>query len=298
MRKRFLAPAFMALTLGVIGAAGAQDHAATTQASLLSSVKAGQPMRMVYELEAKAYVLFIPATGRASFNVEMNPETYVINSRVKVTGIADWFINYNLRLYASGYTRPDGLKTYSYVSQNKDGKKNRRVELTLRSPDNFDMIAVPRFGNLGDPAATPAQAYDANDPITALIHFALQPRPQSSDPCGGPMKIFDGRQLTHLHFTYAGMKRIRTKAWKGEAIECHVTMDKVAGYKKGDANNNNLTGINGPLRMWLAPLENGVTMPIKIQADTDKIGKVTLQARKLRFEPIVTETAAQPSNGG
>ena len=88
------------------------------------------------------------------------------------------------------------------------------------------------------------------------------------------------------------------KAWSGEAIECHITMEKVAGYKKDQSDKDNLSGIDGPLRMWLAPLPNGATVPVKIQADTDKIGKVTLQASKLRFEPVVTSEAALPSDEG
>jgi hypothetical protein len=38
--------------------------------------------------------------------------------------------------------------------------------------------------------------------------------------------------------------------------------------------------------MWLAPLSNGATVPVRIEAETDDIGKVTLQASKLKFTPI------------
>ena len=51
--------------------------------------------------------------------------------------------------------------------------------------------------------------------------------------------------------------------------------DKIAGYKKGESNNDTLTGISGPLKMYLAPLENGAHVPVKIVADTDKVGKIT-----------------------
>jgi len=62
-----------------------------------------------------------------------------------------------------------------------------------------------------------------------------------------------------------------------QAVACDISMDKVAGYKAGEANKDTLTGIDGPLRMWLAPMPNGSYVPVKIQADTDDIGKVTLQ---------------------
>lgn len=293
-RALFLAAASLAL----LGASVAQTGPNAASPAVLTNIKAGEPTRMLYELDAKAMVFIFPATGRASFTVDMKPDTYAIKSRVRTTGLADIFVNYDMSLNAEGKTRANGLKTTKYISQNKDGKKNRRVELTM-SDTGFTMLANPKFGNLGDPAATQEQAILANDPLTALITFALEPRAPGQDVCGGPIKVFDGRQLTYLHLKRgkAGMVKQKTSAWSGDTIECHVTMDKIAGYKKGESNNDTLTGIDGPLRMYLAPLANGSHVPVKIVADTDKIGKVTLSARTLRFEPIPAQTA-QAGQGG
>ncbi len=293
-RSVFLASAAV-LALAGFSAADSSPATKAVSGALITHVKAGEPTKMTYELEAKAYVLFIPATGRARFDTELRQDSYTINSRVKVTGVADWFVNYDMNLFAQGETRDHALRTTSYVSQNKDGKKNRRVEMTMSDTD-FTMTATPAFGNLGYPPATTEQVVKTNDPITALITFALEPRVPGADPCGGPLRIFDGRQLTYLILTNAGEKKVSTPVWSGKAIECHVTMDKVAGYKKGDS--SNLTGIDGPLRMWLAPLDNGATVPVKIVADSHKLGKVTLTAKKLSFEPLVTTKAATTTGGG
>lgn len=293
--KRLLLAA--AATLALAGLSAADSRPAPSNTGLLSQVKTGTPMRMVYELDARAMIFIIPATGRASFDVELKPSTYTIKSKVRTTGLADVFVNYNMELAASGFVRPGALKTSGYVSQNRDGKKNRRVEMSM-TETGFTMTATPKFGNLGDPAATQEQAILANDPLTAIITFALEPRAKGEDPCGGPIRVFDGRQLTYLYLKNAGTANVKSPAWSGQAIECHVTMDKIAGYKAGEANNDTLTGISGPLRMYLAPLENGSHVPVRIVADTDRIGKVTLQARTLRFEPIQTENAQTGAGGG
>ncbi len=277
------------LALGFAGLSAADAAPAAKPKPVLAAIKAGQPYKLNYELEARASVLFIPATARAVFNVNMMPETYTIDSTVKVTGIADWFVNYDLTLKSMGETRGTGLRTTSYVSQNRDGKKNRRVEIAITDKD-FTMTASPKFGNLGDPAATTEQVMLTNDPVTALITFGLEPRTKGADPCGGPIKIFDGRQLTYLHLKHAGEANVKTTGWSGKAVECHVTMDKVAGYKKGESNKDNLTGIDGPLKMWLAPLPNGTSLPVKIEANTEKMGKIKLQAKKLSFEPLPAPT--------
>lgn len=301
MKRRFIfAAATIALMGGLLGASTAQGGPqAVPTTAVLANVTAGTPTRMIYELDANAMVFIIPATGRASFTVDMNPDSYAISSRVRTTGLADVFVNYDMQLSAEGSTSNNGLRTSKYISQNKDGKKNRRVELTM-TDKGFSMTAKPKFGNLGDPAATAEQVILTNDPLTALITFALEPRPAGSDACGGPIKIFDGRQLTYLHLKRSGTGtvKVKTKGWSGQAIECHVTMDKVAGYKKGESYNDTLTGISGPLRMYLAPLDNGAHVPVKIVADTDKVGKITLTARKLRFEPIPTATAQATTKGG
>lgn len=298
MKRRLLlaAAATLALT-GLSMGVSTADTAPASQPNVLANIKAGAPMRMVYELDARAMIFILPATGRASFNVEMKPETYTIRSKVRTTGLADIFVNYNMELAASGYVRPGELKTSGYISQNRDGKKNRRVELSMHDA-GFTMTANPKFGNLGEPAATQEQAILANDPLTALITFALEPRAKGADPCGGPIRVFDGKQLTYLHLKNAGKANVKSPAWSGQAIECHVTMDKIAGYKAGEVNNDTLTGISGPLRMYLAPLDNGSHVPVRIVADTDRIGKVTLQARTLRFEPMQTAAAPASSGGG
>ncbi|WP_084396316.1 DUF3108 domain-containing protein [Henriciella aquimarina] len=285
MKKLIAATSLLALAAG--GVSSADTAPAATP---LSSIKAGEPMRMTYEVKANAWAIIIPITGKANFRVDMKPETYSIKGKVKTTGLADILVNYDLDLAASGYVRDDHLRTYAYVSQNHDGKKNRRVEMTYGRED-VAMTAKPEFGSLGEPPATPSQKLEANDPLTAFLGHGFVPRSAGEDPCGGPMKIFDGRQLTWLYFENHGLKDIKTGGYKGEAYECHVRMDRIAGYEKDEISKDNLTGIEGPLRMWMAPLPNGAIMPVKIQADTDDIGTVTLQVSKLEFEPLTAETS-------
>lgn len=287
MKKMIAATSLIALTAA--GATSAQT-ASGAMATPLTDIRDGEPMRLIYEVKATAWALFIPITGKANFRMDLKPDTYSINGNVKTTGLADILVNYDLRLAASGYVREDHLEPYAYISQNRDGKKNRRVEMTY-GKDDVAMTATPAFGNLGEPPATPAQKLEAADPLTAFLGHAFTPRPADGNPCGGPMKIFDGRQLTHLTFENAGLMDVKTAAYRGKAYECHVSMDKVAGYDADEISaKETLTGIDGPLRMWMAPLDNGAYMPVKIQADTDDIGTVTLQVSKLRFEPLDTES--------
>ena len=227
MMKKLLASAALA-SLTVSSISGADT--ALIEPHILAQIEAGQPMEMEYNIKASAWVLILPITGKAIFRGTMNKDTYAIKSKVNTTGLADILVYYDLEIAASVYTNLEGLNTYAFVSQNRDGKKNRRVEMKSLK-DDFEKTATPQFGNLGDPAATAEQALEAKDPVTALISFALEPRAEGEDPCGGPLKIFDGRQLTHLHLTNHGMTQVKSEAWAGSAFECHIRMDKGAGYK-------------------------------------------------------------------
>ncbi len=295
MKHPMIAAALTALaTTLALAAPVAGDTAGTRPDTPLAMVRDGQPMKLTYQLKASAWAFIFPVTGKATFHVDLEPDTYRIASKVKTTGLADLLVNYDLNLSATGYVRDNRLDTYAFVSQNRDGKKNRRVELTYGESD-VAMTVRPRFGDLGHPPATPAQKLDALDPISALISFGLEPRHDDGRPCGGPIKVFDGRQLSHLHLEFAGMKSVSSEAWRGEAIECHVQLEKVAGYDEDDVDTGeqeNLSGLDGPLRMWLAPLANGATIPVRIEADSEDIGKVVLQASQLKFEPVVHEQVA------
>jgi len=274
------------LVLGLVTALpGTADTAPPGAVSPLADVRHGQPMRLNYELRASAWAFIFPITGKAAFDVEMHPETYRITSHVKTTGLADLIVNYNMNLSSTGYLSAERLRTYAYVAQNRDGDDNRRVELLYGETD-VEAEVTPEFGNLGDPPAAPHQKLAADDPVTAFVGAGLRPRNLETDPCGGPIRSFDGRQLVHLHLTYAGRTHVRSRAWEGEAIECHVGLERVAGFDEEDYEKESLADLNGPLRMWLAPLPNGATMPVRIEADTDEIGRVVLQASKLDFEPI------------
>lgn len=294
--KRLLTTSLLAATLIAVPSVG--DSTSPRPETPLISIADGQPVRMTYELRANAWAFIIPISGRANFSAELYPDNYRITSQVRTTGLADILVNYDLGLSSTGYVDADRLRPYAYISQNADGKKNRRVELTWGAGDVAATIN-PAFGDLGHPPARPDQKIEALDPITALINFALEPRDVEADPCGGPLRIFDGRQLSHLHLEYAGMRNVRSDAWRGEAIECHVTLEKVAGFKEdSEPGEDNLAGINGPLRMFLAPLPNGATVPVRIEAETEDIGRVVLQAARLSFEPITTDQASTGRRGG
>ena len=93
MKRALLAG--LASTL-VLAAPGATDSSSSRPSTPLTAVREGQPVRMLYELKASAWLFIIPITGKARFNVELQPDTYRITSAVKTTGLADVLVDYDL----------------------------------------------------------------------------------------------------------------------------------------------------------------------------------------------------------
>ncbi len=252
----------------------------------LADVKAGQSKRIKYELEAVAYFLFIPITGKAEFETFLEGDRYSMDTQVKTTGLADIFVGYDLNVTSSGRILDNGLQTTHYVSQNNDGKKNRRVELTYGEKD-VALNVTPKWGDLGEPPATPAQKLAAVDPATAMMHIAFAPRP-AANLCSETVRTFDGKQLTYLSFKYLGKQKVKTKAFNGMATECELTVNRVAGYNKDDVGKN-LTGIEGPMKIYFGEPVDGFVPVVKLVVDTEKAGKITLSANKINVSDITSK---------
>ena len=86
MIKKFLASAALA-SLTMASVSGADT--ALAEPHILDQIKAGQAMKMEYSIKANAWVLILPITGKAHFDVTLNENTYSMRSKVKTTGLAD-----------------------------------------------------------------------------------------------------------------------------------------------------------------------------------------------------------------
>ena len=87
--------------LAASGLSGAQTTGASStvlSATPLTSIRAGAPVRMTYELKASAWAFILPISGKASFTADLQPATFAIRSKVQTTGLADILVNYDMGL--------------------------------------------------------------------------------------------------------------------------------------------------------------------------------------------------------
>jgi hypothetical protein len=228
--------------------------------------------------------------ANANISAWIGPSAYNIVSRAEAAGIVGWFVDYNLIISSTGVVGPDGLKPSHYDSFNKDGKKNRHVLVDFLA-DDVVTTATPRFGDMGFPPASHEQKMESMDPLAAILQLSLGAEATPDNPCGGPVRAYDGKQRYDLKLTFVGRIAYRSDAYTGPALKCDVEYVELAGFKdktqeQRAKDKKDVEWTN----MILAELDGGaVKPPLKIEARSRAHGRIGIEATKLSWR------AAEPA---
>ena len=254
----------------------------------ISAIMVHGPAHLEIEYEA---VVPVPLLGRvkaasATVAADLTPRGYIIESHARTKGVYDWFVDYNLSIISTGAMTPYGLRPLRYDSSNKDGKKNRHVIVEF-SPSEVVVSVTPKYGDWGFPPTTKEQMLEAMDPLSAIIELTLRTGASPPNPCGGPMRIFDGKQRYDLRLKFSGRLGWKSKAYSGPVLKCAIEYVEIAGFKNKTAeqkakDRRDMEWSN----IILAELNGGaITPPIKIEGRSKSRGKMTVQATRLSYGP-------------
>ncbi len=233
----------------------------------------------------------------ASISAWIGPSAYNVVSRAQAAGMIGWFVDYNLTISSTGAIGPDGVKPSHYDSFNRDGKKNRHVLVDYLA-DDVVTSATPHFGDMGFPPASHEEKMGSMDPLAAILQLALAADVTPGNPCGGPIRAYDGKQRYDLRLTFVERFTFRSAAYSGPALKCDVEYVELAGFKnktpeqrvkdKSDVQWTN---------MILAELDGGaVKPPLRIEARSKSHGRIGIEATKLTWRPA--EPAPAVRQGG
>lgn len=161
----------------------------------------------------------------------------------------------------------------------KGGTKGRVVEVSF-APKAVTTRAMPKFGNYGDPPATPAQRLEAVDPLSAAIAMVSA---EGEHVCEQTIKIFDGKARYDLQLSPAGSEKISVGGYKGPAIKCNARYLRVAGYDKPKKGEKSL--VDKPFAIWFAPAENGLQVPARIRIQSN-YGPINVKLQSVKATTI------------
>ena len=247
-----------------------------------------QPMRLEIEYEG---VEPVPVLGRiktasATITADLSPQSYKITARARTEGMIGWFVHYDLRLIATGMMTKFGLRPARYDSTNKDGKKDRHVEIDF-TPGEVFAFASPRWGSPGAIEVTREQKLEARDPLSAIVQIALGADATPQAPCGGPVRIFDGKHRYDLRLKFSERFAWKSKVYSGPVIKCDVDYVEIAGFgpktpQRAAKDKADMLWAN----LILADMNDGsFTPPLKLEGRSKKRGKLTIQATRISYSP-------------
>jgi len=209
-------------------------------------------------------------------------ESYAARAEYKSSGLAAIFRKMKVVASTSGQIINGKLRTREYWHKELDGRKNRELSMSFATSD-VSVRADPPLHSMGDPAASMAQRLEAVDPVTGILTLASY---ASSEPkmgqCTGTLRIFDGKQRYDLRLEAMGLEKVRTRAYRGEALRCNAWYIPVAGFDADDLVDPD--EYSRPVVMWLADVGNtGIRVPVRFEARLD-FGRVVVDARRIEIK--------------
>jgi len=244
------------------------------------------PTRLEVAYEAITPVPWIgrQTTASATLTADLSANRYRVAANAKLEGVVDWFADASVAIVSTGSVTALGLVPGRYDSSTKDGAKNRHVIVDFMQ-NEVAVIVRPKFGDWGFPAPTQPQKLEAMDPLAALMELTLRIDATPANPCGGPLRIFDGKERYDLRLKFVRRLQWNTDVYRGPAIKCDITYIPIAGFdpKSAQQKAEDKTDLEWA-NFILAELDGGdLTPPIKAELRSRRSGKYTIQATRLKY---------------
>lgn len=272
--------------LSAAAAAGGLLFAPMAAQNALATIATVGASRLEAEYEAITPVPWVGRhrTASATLTADISPTRYRIAIDTRAEGFLDWFVNSSVAMVSTGIVTPRGLIPLRFDSSVQDGSKHRRVLVDF-TPGEVLVSVSPKFSDWGFPTPSAAQKLEAVDPLTSVLGLSLRLRATRTNPCGGPLRIFDGKQRYDIRLTFDARLNWNTDVYKGPALKCDVDYVEIAGF---DAKSAKEKADDRADIKWanfiLAEIDGGELTPIlKAEVRSNRSGKYTFQATKLSY---------------
>ncbi len=238
----------------------------------LAAAFAAHPARAeTYRLNYEAAVLGVVVLGTASYEVTANASRYGVRATLRTSGLARLFDQTEISATSAGTISNGAIGWNRYDLSHAYANKFRRVRLD-RSSGAVTSDVSPVYGNMGSPAATPAQQRGSYDPLTAV--FALGRQVGIARTCQGSVLVFDGRQHYRLAVSPRGQGNFSTGGYNGPALNCAFRYEPIAGF----SDNFDASRVPAADAWFALPAQPGFAAPLRLTVPTP-LGDAQLQLR-------------------
>ncbi len=211
----------------------------------------GEQTRIKYEGKS---ALATVADAEISYNIKKND--YVVSVNGNSSGIAS-LLDYELKLLTSGaLINNSTTPKHANIFTNRRGKK-RDIDMFF-SPSPKITI-TPHWRAKPKERLNGSHISSAIDMSSVLVRILNQYKLKNK--CYGTFNVTDGRSAYRLVLTDRGRDKVSTKAYKGYAQKCRITVRVLSGRALRDVSTNDSYN----LYIYLAKMKNkSYLVPIKI----------------------------------
>ena len=245
-------------------------------------------LKAVYEVYVGGFQV-----AKADLDVDLYRQCFDVRLAAEPGGLVSFLADFKLISWAGGCSNGVAVRPSNYSSDYfKDGRKKRWVRVDYGGRGLPTVQAEPEAGE-DDRDQVPSDLRAGSlDPLTGA--FSIIEAVTREGRCGGARPVYDGRRLFRLSLQHVGTVELRPSryaAYAGPAIECVVSVEKVAGFK-----NNEIRKKHFPeqVRVFLAEaVEGAPLLPVRLEADY-RFAKMRMHAARIVPDPASTkETRAR-----
>lgn len=221
--------------------------------------------------------------GRASVNVNLSEDGYVVAGSAKTSGLVRLISKGRGEATVRGSFRANRVTSSKFTSRLNTRRRQEKIELSVVNGAAKDILVEPPRDD--DPARVPVtnkSRIDVIDPLSATLVF-VPAKGDLLDPasCNRRLPIFDGRYRFDIVLSYVRTEQApaTTGGYQGPALVCQARYVPIAGHRAGRSAVETMAK-NRDMFVWLAPIAGTrVLAPIRASI-ASPIGTFVVQATR------------------
>lgn len=239
---------------------------ASTASAQDIKLSAAQVSRLDQKIELKYDVLGIGfSLLSANFDITLQRNSYKATSVIKTEGIAGLIMQSRWDSVSEGRITRRGLRPTRFRTDVSTSRGRGAVHVKWEK-NSYLISANPAIKKDRRAGLNAKLGPNLPDPLSALVTTALF---SGKKPCTGKRRVFDGRQIYDISFTYDKAVTIRNgRSYSGPAHKCKIKHTPVAGQPARELANERKSP-SAPHYVWLAPVRLAgkgprVLIPVRI----------------------------------
>lgn len=198
-------------------------------------------------------------------------QTYSMNLRAHLTGLATMISNTQMALASSGTLGKSSTvlpSTYATSAVNSTETRTLRMALTKGSVKAVEIVPEPEWRPERVPV-TEANKRNILDPTSALIMpVPVKETLVGPAACERTLPIYDGYARFDISLHYTGLKEVQMAGYSGPVAVCSARYHPISGHL-ANSRSTAFMAQNDGIQLWLAPIEGShLLVPIRVTMPT------------------------------